>query len=157
MAVSYKAQSLANDLLQSLNQRFGSAATTTMQGVWTLGADTDGYPLLTSVGAAGTQSCLIKVNSLMNQVSIFKDSLGNAAYPFSPSVIQVVLEQLAGNTGTTVLKALNLLRIVGELAIRGANIELYLSTNTTVPAVGGITGTPVAVFNELQYPGVASN
>jgi hypothetical protein len=103
MAVSYKAIALANDMMEKLNARFNGALT------FALSADTDGQPVLSAgSGTAGAENIVIKLsNYLVAQNALaagnsaptpYKDELGLAANPFSPTILQVTTE--AAGTGT---------------------------------------------------------
>jgi type 1 fimbria pilin len=157
-ASSYKAVAIAQQLLSDLNQR-GPLT-------FTMGVASDGYPTLTTgSGSAGAQNIAIKVINYLDQQNAaasgaskplpYKDSLGLNATPFSPTMIQISLEQLAGNTGTLVIKAVNLTPVLAECARRGVDVQVLLTTNTTAPTPGA--GTLASDFNDLAWPGINQN
>lgn len=119
--MSAKAQSLAAELQNELAKRF-----TTITAVQ---QDTDGLPWFqVGTAGAGQQTAVVKVQDF--DVSLWKDGIGqNQRVYGAPVKIQVVLEQIAGNTGTAILTAANALLLMGTLMHRGSRIELYMSAN----------------------------
>lgn len=160
-ASSYKAVAIAQQLLSDLNQR-GPLT-------FVMGVASDGYPTLVSnahtPAVAGEQNISIKVINYLDKENAaaatataplpYLDELGLRANPFSPTMVLVSLEQLAGNTGTLVVKGVNLMPVLSECARRGVNVQMLLTTNTTVPTPGA--GTLTSNFNDLSWPGIDQN
>jgi len=148
---SAKANSIAGELLDALQKRFGKTTTGAQDG----GLDTDGNKLIKfGPGTAGSQSALIKLSAFSN---IGADVLGNQQQSYSPSVAQVVLEQ-STIANVSLLLAATLMPLMDEIAKFGTRVELFLTANGTAPSATGITGNPAAVYDgaSLQYRQMAS-
>jgi hypothetical protein len=136
------------DVLAAFASSFeGSAITAAPYAI-----DSNGLPsILLGDSTAGHQNAFIEVAPVS---TINKDVLGNNQNVYTPDVVNLVLEQLSGNTGTLVLKAAGLLPLLAAIADTGCAVNLYLTINTTAPSVSGITGTPAAVWGGVspKYP-----
>lgn len=138
--ISYKAQELASEIVDRLKQRFASLTVT-------LSSDTDQYPLI-SVGAltAGSQSFVIKIAPVDWSQAV--DIFGNAAEAFGPHRAQVVLET-STIANVPLLTGANVLLMLGEAALWGTSLELYLTANGTPPSSAGIAS---ANLKQTFYP-----
>lgn len=177
--VSYKAVAIAQNLLMNLQFQFPLFSTANVTGelsaAWVLGTSASGYPYLAASDGTSTHpNVVLLVTSLLSVDTIWTDSLGNSAYPFTPSIIQVAYEQNAGTGETGAITAnigyLNVgaeLKLFGTLAQTGVQIQLFHTANASAsvanmlavlgvtPLISG-TGAPDLTFDEYQYPGVAS-
>lgn len=136
MAISYKAIAFANDLASTLNARLNGALT------FAVSADTDGQPMLTAgAGTAGAENVVLKLsNYLVAQNAAattagaptpYKDELGLAANPFSPTIAQLTTEASGTATlGTGTNASATVLITAG-----GAGAEGVVVAGTTVTAV----------------------
>src|SRR5216683_481733 len=134
---SSKANSIAGELLDALQKRFGKATAT------------DG-----GLDTAGSQSALIKVSAFPN---IGADVLGLQQQSYSPTLIQMVLET-STIANVALLQSATLIPLSDEIAKFGTRVELFMTANLTGPSAAGITGNPVAVYDgaSLQYRQLAS-
>ncbi len=173
--VSYKAVAIAQNLLMNLQFQFSLPVSNTVAGAlsatWALGTAASGYPYLAATDATSThQNVVLLVTSLLSVDTIWTDSLGNSAYPFTPSIIQVWYEQSAGSDVPAAADYVTVgsqMKLWGTLAQTGVQLQLFHTTNTNAtlaealavlgvsPAISG-TGAPDVIFDEYQYPGVAS-
>lgn len=145
MAFDKVSQVLAASLVDELTARYKAAGLAVA-----LSFDASQNAVITvGTAAAGSQSAVVRI---LPYPSIGVDGLGLTQTSYGPHTMQVVLEQLAGNTGTTVCTAATLAQLNMALLRRGARVETYLTANTTAVSVAGITGTPAAVVDSLQYP-----
>lgn len=140
-----KAFSIARQLNEDLGLRLPAMGSV-------LGTDASGFPTL-SVGSlvSDAQGAFIRIQE-NEGAQIGTDSLGNAQRVYTPHIIQIVVEQLAGNTGTTVILAKNLMLVLGASMQHGTRVELYETNHATAPSVSGITGTPKQVWDSLRFP-----
>lgn len=136
MAISYKAIAFANDLASTLNARLNGALT------FALAADTDGQPYLSAgSGVAGAENVVLKLSNYLTAQNAaataagaptpYKDELGLAASPFSPTIAQLTTEA----AGTATLG--NGTAAAGTVVITagGAGAEGVVVAGTTVTAV----------------------
>lgn len=144
---SYKMVSTARQITEDLGIRLK-----TLGAVQSVDASANATVTLGTL-AAGNQCAFIRC---MEQASIQTDGLGLAQRSYGPHVIQLVLE-----TSTIAAVALmtqaNSTKLFGELLKHGVKLEVYMTANTTVPSVSGITaGNLVATFDNLWQPGTVS-
>lgn len=150
MSVTKKAQVIARELASRLTTRLGmeQSTLTVVSGV-----DASNNPtILISDGTAATGEQTIFMRVTTSPAPLGLNSVGGTQESYGPHVIQMVCEQLAGDTGTLAVLGANLLRTAGEVFRCGTKVELYLTANTTVPSVSGITGTPALTFDDLYHP-----
>ena len=144
MAFDKKSQALARTLTDELTLRYKAAGLAVA-----LSYDASQNPIITvGTAAAGSQSATLRI---LPFASIGLDGLGLAQTSYGPHIVQVVLEQLSGNTGTTVMTAANLAPLNVAVLRRGTRVETYLTANLTAPLAAGITGTPAVTVDSLQY------
>jgi hypothetical protein len=145
---SAKARTLAHQLAGNLSRRMSSATLFVTEGL-----DTDNCPTILfgdATPATTEQNVFIKVVAYDVGAS---DLLGNSLNPVSPSIIQVVCEAAASGTSFgSFLTQQNLAHLLGEVFICGAVVELYKSTNGTVPSAAAITAAnKVADFRSMSW------
>jgi len=113
--------------------------------------DTDGEPYMTigADGSAGQQYALIKVKT---NLPLGVDSLGLAARGYATVTCQLVEETSTIANVPLLTGALQLI-LMGELGVRGARIELYMSANANAVGLSDITaGNLKATFDpDLKY------
>jgi len=141
-ATSYKVQVLAAQMAEDLARRF-----TTVSGI-TLDSDSNPYFTVTLGTLVSDQECaLIK---LYSEQPLGTDGLGQTPRSFGPSSAIIVLEQLAGNSGTTVMTAKNVMNLVAEVAKFGVKIDLVLNAHTDAIDVSDTGDAPTATW-EASY------
>ena len=144
--MSAKSLSFAAELRDDLARRFATISA--------VGFDASANPtILIGSGAAGSQSAFIRVIDFqplgVDGIGLTQRAYGN------PVVVQVVLET-STIANTPLLLGANLLPLLGELGVRGARVELYMSANTNAVEVSDIvSGNLKATFdpdmkNKLQ-------
>lgn len=133
MANSFKALEIARQLQSKLFQRLGSS-------VHDMSFDTDGNPLILiddGSPAAGEKNWVIKVRPI--DWPLAKDVLGNSALMFTPHVVQFVTEaNPTGGAGADVLAPADMLPVMGEILLVGAQVEWYQSANGVAPTAAAI-------------------
>jgi hypothetical protein len=121
--VPHKAIEMAHELADKMKLRFASK-------VVTESFDTDGLPLITiNDGTPATTEVNIVIKIAMYNWPLAKDVLGNAANIYAPLVCQIATETDSASNYLGV----NVLALIGELALRGLGIDWYKSANGTVP------------------------
>lgn len=173
--VSYKAVAIAQNLLMNLQFQFPAAllsntAAGELSAAWVLGTLSSGYPYLAASDATTKhQNIVVAVVSLLSVDTIWTDSLGNAAYPFTPTILQVWYEQSAGSDVPAAAGYVTVgsqIKAWGTLAQTGCQIQLFHTTNGNATLADALAvlgqvetltaGQPDVTFDEYQYPGVAS-
>lgn len=145
--MSAKSQSLAAEIRDALAKRFSTISA--------LSFDSDGEPyLLIGAGTAGSQSAIVKVKGL---APLGTDALGLSPRSYSPCIVQVVLET-STIANVALMTEINELALLGELAHRGAQIQLYMSANANAVDVSDISaGNLKATFDpDLKYKTMSS-
>lgn len=97
---------------------------------------------------AGNQTAFIEVSPAS---TANLDVLGLNQNVYTPYVVNIVVEQISGNTGTLILLGAAWANLIADIAPFGTAVSVYLVNQGTNPAVGGITGTPA-----LSWPGVSA-
>lgn len=142
----------SSNLVRSLSDRLKVAGFTTL----TTGVESSGAPFIqVGGGTAGSQSAYIRIQPLptITPNAVFPNVTG-AADSYSPTVTQVVLET-STVANLAVMTAANLVALLATLAREGTRLQLYMTANTTAATSAGITGTPVAEYTDLRFPGLA--
>lgn len=153
MATSYKAESIAKDLADKLTSRQPFAAGATL--AVTLSYDTDLNPLITvGPGTNGSRTAVIKV--MPESWTNAKDSLGNTAQQYAPTVIMIAKEANYVGTNDNIadpLKEYDLLFLYGACAAYGTKLELWTSTAGTAPSAStfGTASNRIAEFYPQHY------
>ena len=157
--ISFKAQAVASQLNSLMTQRLGTA-TIVSSGIL---QDSDAYPYFTlGTGTAGQSNVLVKVTSFIAAGSpvSFTDSLGNAANPYGPILIQVVLESSdSSHSGSsTPVDGVNwVFPVLGDILAISARTQLYMRANGTKPGISDISSSNLAAtYDNLQYPTISS-
>ena len=144
MATTQKAVDILRDIRNDLALRLSTL--TFVDGV-----DTDGNPYFSfGTGVSNTCNGVVKTKPMV--WSLATDILGNTAQVYVPTVVQICTEKnptVAG--GPENFTGQQLISLLGECLRRGAIVEWYTTTFATPPTVGGITGTPDAIFKDLYY------
>ncbi len=149
----FKATAIGAELADELAKRLPSTYTIT-QGA------SSGYPtLLISEDATpttGEKVIFVRINALAWTTAT--NSIGGDQAIYDKVVIQMVTEKNYESTTDSVQDILGpaqLLPVLGALLKKGTRVEWYRTANGTVPAVGGITGTPDGSWDPmLNFPGV---
>lgn len=145
MSTLKKASVLSRELANRLARRFTSLSVVES-------FDGSGNPVITvsdGTPAAGEQVAVVRV---LEQASIGTNSVGLAQDSFGPHVVQVCLETSTIANVALLLEA-NKLKLMGEVMSLKAKVELYMSANTTVPAVGEmVSGNLKDTFQDLYFP-----
>jgi hypothetical protein len=112
--------------------------------------DTNGNPNIVfgSIGAGAQCGTIVFKNPTMVGV----DSLGNTQDNFANVLIQLCLESDASTADVAdnvILTGANCMDIMGQLALHGAEVDLYLVDNGTSPTFANLTsgGVLVKAFN----------
>lgn len=143
-----KALGLRDELIATLNVKLASLAKTPSFGA---SGECD---LLVGTGAIGSDSVFARFSA---QSTNAKDVLGLAQQVWTPHVIQIVTEaNPAGGAGADVGTWATRLAIIGAAVQTGCRVEMYASANGVAVSSAAITGAPLAVFDSLQYPGMAT-
>lgn len=143
MASNAKAESIARQLKEDLALRLSTLTVAD-------GFDASGNPQVT-VGtlAAASESAYIRV---IPETSLQVDSLGLSQRVYTPHKIQIVLESFT-TANLTYMTAPKFMLLLGECLKHGTKVELYLSPNTEVVAVGEILAAQlVQTWNHLWQP-----
>lgn len=119
--------------------------------------DTDGSPLIQiGAGTAGSAGGIVKVMPISWPAA--QDILGNTQQIYTPHVIKVGLE--ANYAGTTdnvadVNTLATVMAILGSVALRGSQVQVYQSTNGVAPTAATLadaTKLQTTFVPNLQYP-----
>ncbi len=143
MASTAKANSIARQLKEDLALRLSSLAIAD-------GYDASGNPQVTlGTLLAASESAYIRV---IPESTIQVDGLGLTQRVYTPHIIQIVLEMFT-TTNLTYMTAPKLMLLLGECLKHGTKVELYLSDNTDVVAVGEIIADNlVQTWSHLWQP-----
>jgi hypothetical protein len=145
-----------------LNLRLGTGSTTY---VAVPSQDSNGNPILTiqtsnfTSWSTGAQYAVIQfaMNGNLNNV----DVLGLSQTVYTPEIINICVEgntagsgspQPASNDLTSVIGWQLWLTILGTIFSFGPKVQVFNSGHGVQPSVSGITGTPIAVFDDLFNP-----
>jgi hypothetical protein len=150
--MSYKAYALGQRIGDELAKRL-----TTMTPV-TVGTDGSGNTTIAcGAGTAGSKSAFIRLVAAPTTPSL--NAIGQAADSYTPSIAQLVTESVDSTLAHQVgyLTPVELASLMAVLITFGTKLDWYQSANGVAPAVGGITGTPVASVYPNLYNGARSS
>lgn len=155
--MSYKAQTIARELVSRLRVRFAEVGLVISEGVDTNGDPTfqisDGTPATTE------QNIFVRVKTFPSD-NIWKNSVGLPQEQWTPHVVQVAMEAFAASGAGAQLStvtATNQLMLFGEILPFKTRVEVYLSANGTVPSVSTIASANYkGGFDSLYFPLLAT-
>jgi hypothetical protein len=151
MAYSYvpsaKALAFQRDLAAAIEARLADPALTGISGDVVVKSFSDvtavkGAPLI-SVKDGSTVDALIRIEQVE---TIAKDILGLSQTVFTPHVAKLCINDDLGTTSELKLLAI----CGGECILRGVKLEVYNAD--PVEDATAFSGTPVIVFDSVQYP-----
>lgn len=151
-----KSQVIVRQATDLLTLRLATPSVATTLAVAS-GFDASGNPQITvGPGTSDSDSAFVRVIPFpVDPVGVAVDALGLTPTSYGPHIVQLVLEQrVAAPAGGAVMSAASFVMLLGTLALFGGRVDLYLTAHGTAPTVAGITGTPVASFDNTQFPGM---
>lgn len=155
--MSYKALTIARELVTRLKVRFAEVGLSIAEGL-----DTDGNPtFVISDGTPATteQVIFVRVKTFPAE-NLWTNSVGLAQEQWTPHVVQVATEAFAASGAGAQLSTVttaNQLALFGEIMPFKTRVEVYLSALGTVPSVATIASANYkGGFDSLYWPTLAT-